>query len=174
MPPISPIKDENTGKTVKSATLTPFRTMSIDEVHRLITSDQRLAELTLAIRNAAAQGDEITARFLKQQTLPYVTPCGVFTRRRSDCLTEPSGLVVVDIDHLESAEETENLRQQLFDDPYLCPALVFISPTGRGVKAFVPCLHGQNPAEGIQWAMNYVHCMYDAENTQPGKGVDFE
>lgn len=56
MPPISPIKDENTGKTVKSATLTPFRTMSIDEVHRLITSDQRLAELTLAIRNAAAQG----------------------------------------------------------------------------------------------------------------------
>lgn len=20
--------------------------------------------------------------------------------------------------------------------------------------------------------MNYVHCMYDAENTQPGKGVD--
>lgn len=151
MPPISPIKDENTGKTVKSATLTPFRTMSIDEVHRLITSDQRLAELTLAIRNAAAQGDEITARFLKQQTLPYVTPCGVFTRRRSDCLTEPSGLVVVDIDHLESAEETENLRQQLFDDPYLCPALVFISPTGRGVKAFVPCLHGQNPAEGIQW-----------------------
>lgn len=69
MPPISPIKDENTGKTVKSATLTPFRTMSIDEVHRLITSDQRLAELTLAIRNAAAQGDEITARFLKQQTL---------------------------------------------------------------------------------------------------------
>ena len=62
MPPISPIKDENTGKTVKSATLTPFRTMSIDEVHRLITSDQRLAELTLAIRNAAAQGYEITDR----------------------------------------------------------------------------------------------------------------
>lgn len=46
------------------------------------------------------------------------------------------------------------------------------APPGRGVKAFVPCLHGQNPAEGIQWAMNYVHCMYDAENTQPGKGVD--
>lgn len=89
MPPISPKKDENTGKTVKSATLTPFKTMSIDEVHRLITSDQRLAELTLAIRNAAAQGDETTARFLKQQTLPYVTPCGVFTRRRSDCLTDP-------------------------------------------------------------------------------------
>ncbi len=109
---------------------------------------------------------------LKQQTLPYVTPCGVFTRRRSDCLTESSGLVVVDIDHLESAEETENLRQKLFDDPYLCPALVFVSPTGRGVKAFVPCPAGQDSTEAVRWAMNYVHCMYDAENTQPGKGVD--
>lgn len=172
MPPISPIKDENTGKTVKSATLTPFRTMSIDEVHRLITSDQRLTELTLAIRNAAAQGDETTARFLKQQTLPYVTPCGVFTRRRSDCLKLPSGLVVVDVDHLDSPDEAGRLKQLLFKDPYLAPVLVFISPTGRGVKAFVPCPIGKDSTEAVRWAMNYVHCMYDAENTQPGKGVD--
>ena len=172
MPPISPIKDENTGKTVKSATLTPFRTMSIDEVHRLITSDQRLAELTLAIRNAAAQGDETTARFLKQQTLPYVTPCGVFTRRRSDCLKLPSGLVVVDVDHLDSPDEAGRLKQLLFKDPYLAPVLVFISPTGRGVKAFVPCPIGKDSTEAVRWAMNYVHCMYDTENTQPGKGVD--
>ena len=172
MPPISPMKGGATGKIVKSATLTPLRTLELNEVYQLITANKRLITLTQAIREAALQGDDNNCRMLKQQTLPYVTPCGVFTRRRSDCLTEPSDLVVVDIDHLESAEETENLRQQLFDDPYLCPALVFISPTGRGVKAFVPCLHGQNPAEGIQWAMNYVHCMYDAENTQPGKGVD--
>ena len=172
MPPISPKKDENTGKTVKSATLTPFKTMSIDEVHRLITSDQRLAELTLAIRNAAAQGDETTARFLKQQTLPYVTPCGVFTRRRSDCLKLPSGLVVVDVDHLDSPDEAGRLKQLLFKDPYLAPVLVFISPTGRGVKAFVPCPIGKDSTEAVRWAMNYVHCMYDAENTQPGKGVD--
>ena len=172
MPPISPMKDGATGKTVKSATLTPLRTLELNEVYQLITANKRLITLTQAIREAALQGDDNNCRMLKQQTLPYVTPCGVFTRRRSDCHTEPSDLGVVDIDHLESAEETENLRQQLFDDPYLCPALVFISPTGRGVKAFVPCLHGQNPAEGIQWAMNYVHCMYDTENTQPGKGVD--
>lgn len=172
MPPISPIKDENTGKTVKSATLTPFKTMSFDEVHRLITSDQRLTELTLAIRNAAAQGDETTARFLKQQTLPYVTPCGVFTRRRSDCLKLPSGLVVVDVDHLDSPDEAGRLKQLLFKDPYLAPVLVFISPTGRGVKAFVPCPIGKDSTEAVRWAMNYVHCMYDTENTQPGKGVD--
>ena len=63
------------------------------------------------------KGDETAARFLKQQTLPYVTPAAYSPDDGSDCLTESSGLVVVDIDHLESAEETENLRQQLFDDP---------------------------------------------------------
>mgnify|MGYP000370433036 CR=1 FL=1 len=101
MPPISPVKDAATGKNVKSATLTPLRTLNLEEVYKLITSNERLATLTLAVRNAALRGDETACRCLKQQTLPYVTPCGVFTRRRSDCLTEPSDLVVVDIDHLD-------------------------------------------------------------------------
>lgn len=172
MPPISPIKDQATGKNVKNATLTPLRTVTLAEVYKIITSNERLAALTLEVRNAAQEGDENACRLLKQQKLPYVTPCGIFTRRRSDCLQESSGLVVVDIDHLESTEEAERLRQKLFDDPYLHPALVFISPTGRGVKAFVPCANSQNSAEGIRWAMNYVHCMYDTDHQQPGKGVD--
>ena len=45
MPPISPVKDAATGKTVKSATLTPLRTMSLEEVYKLITSNERLATL---------------------------------------------------------------------------------------------------------------------------------
>ena len=32
MPPISPMKDGATGKTVKSATLTPLRTLELNEV----------------------------------------------------------------------------------------------------------------------------------------------
>lgn len=172
MPPISPIKDKTTGRTVKSATLTPLRTINLEEIYKLITSNEKLTALTLEVRNAALWGDENTSRLLKQQTLPYVTPCGVFTRRRSDCLEEASGLVVVDIDHLESTEEAEKLRQLLFDDPYLCPALVFVSPTGQGVKAFVPCAIGQSATDGIRWAMNYVHCMYDTDHQQSGKGVD--
>lgn len=172
MPPISPIKDKTTGRTVKSATLTPLRTINLEEIYKLITSNERLTALTLEVRNAALWGDENTSRLLKQQTLPYVTPCGIFTRRRSDCLEELSGLVVVDIDHLESTEEAEKLRQLLFDDPYLCPALVFVSPTGQGVKAFVPCAIGQSATDGIRWAMNYVHCMYDTDHQQSGKGVD--
>ena len=143
MPPISPMKDGATRKIVKSATLTPLRTLELNEVYQLITANKRL-----------------------------ITPCGVFTRRRSDCLKLPSGLVVVDVDHLDSPDEAGRLKQLLFKDPYLAPVLVFISPTGRGVKAFVPCPIGKDSTEAVRWAMNYVHCMYDTENTQPGKGVD--
>lgn len=172
MPPISPVRDRMTGKVTKAATLVPLRTVDLAEVYRLITANKRLAELTAGIRQAALRNDNDACRLMKQQTLPYVTPCGIFSRRRSDCLTETSGLVVVDIDHLESTEEAETLRRRLFDDPYLRPALVFVSPTGRGVKAFVPCAAGQNAPDAVRCAMDYVHCMYDADTPQPGKGVD--
>ena len=33
MPPISPIKDKTTGRTVKSATLTPLRTINLEEIY---------------------------------------------------------------------------------------------------------------------------------------------
>lgn len=172
MPPISPIRDKMTGKVEKAASLVPLRTVDLPEVYQLITANERLAALTDEIRRAALHDDSDTCRLLKQQTLPYVTPCGVFSRRRSDCLTETSGLVVVDIDHLESAEETETLRQKLFDDTYLQPVLVFVSPTGRGVKAFVPYPSGQEAAEAVRLAMDYVHCMYDTGAPRAGKGVD--
>ena len=170
--PISPVKDSGTGQIIKPATLKPYKTMTLQEVYRTITANTRLQLLTDRVRRAFDSGDLSAYRALKQELLPYVTPCGTFARRRSDSLLEASGLVVVDIDHLESAEEAENLKQQLFVDSYLSPTLVFVSPTGRGVKAFVPYASGQTASEGIGWAMSYVHCMYDADYRQPGKGVD--
>ena len=179
MPPISPMKDGAPGKPVKSATLTPLRTLELNEVYQLITANKRLITLTQAIREAALQGDDNNCRMLKQQTLPYVTPCGTFGRRRSDSLLEASGLVVVDIDHLDSADEAARLRRQLFEDPFLRPELVFISPCGQGVKAFVPYTPDpalpdvrQNAAESIRWAMDYVQCVYADGNRNSAKGVD--
>ena len=175
MPPISPMKDGATGKTVKSATLTPLRTLELNEVYQLITANKRLITLTQAIREAALQGDDNNCRMLKQQTLPYVTPCGVFSYRKSDRLTEPSGLIVVDIDHLDSCQEAEKLKKELFDDLLLCPVLTFTSPSGHGVKAFIPYDPAripdtrQNASENIYWAMNYIEAVYDSHSIHPDK-----
>lgn len=179
MPPISPVRDEN-GRTVKYPTLTPYQEIALKEVWKLVTSNLRLQELTDSVRAAAESGDEKAYRRLKQETLPYVTPCGIFSYRQSDRLTAPSGLTVVDIDHLDSLEEAEALRRRLFDDPFLHCALVFVSPSGRGVKAFVPydldrkADVKQNAAENIYWLMNYVQFTYgNPEKADTGnKGVD--
>ena len=157
--PISPVKDGGTGQIIKPATLKPYKTMTLQEVYRTITANTRLQLLTDRVRRAFDSGDLSAYRALKQELLPYVTPCGTFARRRSDSLLEASGLVVVDIDHLDSAD--------------------FISPCGQGVKAFVPYTPDpalpdvrQNAAESIRWAMDYVQCVYADGNRNSAKGVD--
>ena len=93
-----------------------------------------------------------------------------------------------DIDHLDSRGEAEKLKRQLFDDRLLHPVLAFTSPSGYGVKAFIPYDLAripdtrQNTSENIHWAMNYVQAIYDFHSSHPdgedkktnrsGKGVD--
>ena len=185
LPPISPVKDSTTGRIIQPPTLTPYKEITLQEVYKLITSSERLKTLTETVRRATENGDEKVYRMLKQQTLPYVTPCGVFSYRKSDSLTGPSGLIVVDIDHLDSRREAEKLKRQLFDDLLLRPVLAFTSPRGHGVKAFIPYDLAripdtkQNTSENIHWAMNYVQAVYgfhsnsaDNKKNHPGKGVE--
>ena len=188
LPPISPVKDSTTGRIIQPPTLTPYKEITLQEVYKLITSSERLKTLTETVRRATENGDEKVYRMLKQQTLPYVTPCGVFSYRKSDSLTGPSGLIVVDIDHLDSRQEAEKLKRQLFDDLLLRPVLAFTSPSGHGVKAFIPSDlaripdTNQNISENIHGAMNYVQAIYDFHSSHPdredkktnhsGKGVD--
>lgn len=171
--PIAPQRNPQ-GQTLKAATLTPVMEVSPAEVYQLITCNEPLRLATSRVRNAA------DIRAAKAALLPYVTPCGVFTRRNCHSLLKPSGLVVVDIDHLDSLQEAERMRRTLFDDPFLCPVLCFISPGGRGVKAFVPyrpehtANTAQDAAENMYWAMNYVEMAYgdDTQDRPSGKGVD--
>ena len=188
LPPISPVKDSTTGRIIQPPTLTPYKEITLQEVYKLITSSERLKTLTETVRRATENGYEKVYGMLKQQTLPYVTPCGVFSYRKSDSLTGPSGLIVVDIDHLDSRREAEKLKRQLFDDLLLRPVLAFTSPSGHGVKAFIPYDLAripdtkQNTSENIHWAMNYVQAIYDFHSSHPdredkktnhsGKGVD--
>ena len=95
MPPIAPIRNEQ-GQTVTPATLTPFCEVSVEQVYQMITCNENLKALTEQVRGA---GD---LRMAKASLLPYVTPCGTFIRRSSKFFASPSGLIVVDIDNLDS------------------------------------------------------------------------
>lgn len=159
MPPIAPIRDEQ-GRMITPPTLIPFSEVSVEQVFQLITCNEPLKALTEQVRNAQ------DIRAAKATLLPYVTPCGTFSRRSSKCFVTPSHLVVVDVDHLDSYQEALEMRHTLFDDPFLCPVLTFVSPSGRGVKAFVPCNNlyaadeARNATESMSWAMQYVQMAY--------------
>ena len=157
--PIAPQRNA-IGQFLKNASLTPVAEVSLEQVFKLITEDEQLKELTCRVRSAKDM------RAAKASLLPYVTPCGVFTKRKADGLVMPAGLVVIDIDHLPCADDAKRLKERLFGDAFLRPALVFVSPSGLGVKAFVPYSILRNPntfkniSENTRWAMNYVRMAY--------------
>ena len=110
MPPIAPIKDEH-GQLVTPPTLIPCCEVSVEQVFQMITCNENLKVLTEQVRNS----EDI--RTAKASLLPYVTPCGTFSRRSSKCLIDPSLLTVVDIDYLTSYQEAVEMRKTLFNDP---------------------------------------------------------
>lgn len=175
MPPIAPVRNEE-GRIVTPATLLPFCEISVEQVFQMITCNEKLRVLTEQVRNAPDM------RTAKATLLPYVTPCGTFTRRNSKCFLSSSRLIVIDVDHLDSNEEAAGMRRTLFDDPFLRPVLTYISPSGRGVKAFVPtgtpfpADEIQNVTESINRAMQYVEMVYtpttDIAARTTAKGVD--
>ena len=68
-----------------------------------------------------------------KNNLPAVTPSGTFSPdRKAEMLTRHSGLIVIDFDDVDDVEQ---LKKALAALP--CVALVFISPSGKGVKPFV-------------------------------------
>lgn len=143
--PIAPQKNTE-GKLITPATLVPRQTVTAEAIYRFITQSEWLREMTLRVRSAA------DVRAAKAALLPYVTPYGVFSRRNGRSLLTPSGLIPVDFDHLPSEEEARRVQRLLFDDVRLGVVLCFVSPGGKGVKAFVPSPQnpGLKPEENLQ------------------------
>ena len=152
MPPIAPLRDEQ-GRIVTPATLLPFCEVSVEQVFQMITCNENLRLLTEQVRNTP------DIRTAKATLLPYVTPCGTFTRRSGKCFVSPSRLIVIDVDHLDSYEEAVGMRRTLFDDPFLRPVLVYISPSGRGVKpSYPPECHIRQTRYGISQKAQTKRC----------------
>ncbi len=150
----------------------PSKSITAEELFLFITTDANLKAATENVRSAPDYGEA------KKRLLPFVTPCGIFSRRSKDNLTELSGLIPIDIDGLATRQEAEDLRDELFADNRLEPVLCFVSPSGRGVKAFVPYVIEDHPdrplpdvvSEIITVAMEYVAAVYGSCDTS-GKDI---
>ncbi|MFY9151682.1 MAG: BT4734/BF3469 family protein [Prolixibacteraceae bacterium] len=92
------------------------------EVYDLVTGNE-LAAITEKIRTGEAD---------KTKTLPSVTPSGTFSTRKDANLLEYSGIICADFDHVNIG-----LKDTLAGDSFLNPSLVFVSPSGNGLKVFI-------------------------------------
>ena len=71
------------------------------------------------------------ARQFKASTFDYCTFSGMFQTRNDKALISHSGLLCIDFDHLQNVDL---LRKQLLQDEYFETQLLFVSPSGDGIK----------------------------------------
>lgn len=105
--------------------------------------------------------DKSYARQYKARNFNYCTFSGTFNKRDDKALIRHSGLLCIDFDHLENIEEVKKI---LLLDEYFETQLLFVSPSGDGLKWIVEI--NTNQATHQQWFQaisNYLQHTYSLE-----------
>lgn len=146
------------------------------EEENLRVQVNRIRALTKNLETLKAEGaaeavqksEQITIDNLKKK-LPAVTWSGTFSQRKAEKIKEYSGLICIDIDKLES-EELYRRRMELRSDPYTF--VMFISPSGKGLKVIVPVKGGvEKQLVNFLGLQQYYNDTYKIQIDQSGKDV---
>lgn len=109
----------------------PNATINLKEVAQLIMGEEYKQKI-YTLRNL---NDKAASKTYKAQSFDYVTFSGTFSQRADKNLLKHSGLLTLDFDELPELEET---KAKLLIDEYFETELLFISPTGNGLKWIIP------------------------------------
>jgi hypothetical protein len=109
----------------------PAKTVTLIEVYDLLRSGI-FVNSTNKLRTCTEKEE---ARNFKAVSFDYVTFSGTFTKRADKELIKHSGLLTVDFDHVSDIPE---LKQKLLADDFFETELLFISPSGDGLKWIIP------------------------------------
>jgi len=104
---------------------TPYKTVNIGDVFTVITSD-KYKSLTEQLRKLP---DKQSYNEFKESQLDYVSFSGEFKQRSNNGIIQHSNLFCIDLDNLQSVDETRAKIKELFE-----PHLMFVSPSGKGLK----------------------------------------
>ena len=129
---------------ISTATI-PTETLTLRDVWERIRTDSDLHERTEELRTLILTDGEEAYRTRKRETLPSVTFGGVFDYRSRDSrklqelgrtgLLSLSGYITIDIDHIsQTGLSLEELRDKLSRDRGTGVRLIFVSPSGDGLK----------------------------------------
>ena len=113
--------------------------------------------------------DPKQARLFKASTFDYCTFSGMFQTRNDKALISHSGLLCIDFDHLQSVDL---LRNQLLQDEYFDTQLLFVSPSGDGLKWIITIDTKQSTHSNYFAAVaNYIQRTYGVEVDKSGRDI---
>ena len=143
----------------------PKDTLSIIEVYELIKSTQN-SSITEQLRTIQAKDE---ARKFKAAKFDYATFSGTFSKRNDKALLNHSGLLTIDFDHISDLQQ---LKNQLLNDEYFETELLFVSPSGDGLKWIIPIDITEATHQNFFNAIaNYIKEAYQLEVDKSGKDV---
>ncbi|MEI8049562.1 MAG: BT4734/BF3469 family protein, partial [Bacteroidota bacterium] len=112
-----------------TSNITPLKTMDLRNVWMIILSDE-LKAVTQKVRSGKASKTDI---------LPFITASGQFRKRNLQDLITYSGIISIDLDNCDIG-----MKNSLENDPFLQPSLIFVSPSGTGLKLFYQLAHADS------------------------------
>ena len=113
--------------------------------------------------------DKEYAKEFKIKNFDYVTFSGTFTTRNDKNLISYSNLICFDFDGLENVEET---KKNLCNDPYFDTQLLFVSPSGNGLKWVIHNpLHQSGHQDFFNAVANYLLTTYSLKVDMSGKDI---
>lgn len=143
----------------------PSQTLRLDKIFKLITGNAYKA-ITQELREIK---DIKEKRKFKANRFDYVTFSGVFERRNDKYLLKHSNLITIDFDHLNNIDK---VRQQLLSDPYFDTEMLFVSPSGDGLKWIVRInLDEATHSEYFLAITNYIKQTYNIDVDASGKDI---
>jgi len=143
----------------------PYKNITLVEAYKLVRSEA-YAKNTRQLRSLK---DPAEARAFKASQFNYATFSGVFSSRKDKALTKHSGLVTIDFDHVNDVRQ---LKDQLLRDEYIATEMLFVSPSGDGLKWIIPmCDKDTSHSDFFMAVAKYIRDTYHLDIDQSGRDV---
>jgi len=131
----------------------PSGVTDLQRVYNLVISDE-YRERTEHLRSIT---DPKEAGRYKIQNFDYITPAGIFTKRSDQALIAFSGLTCIGFDQVANVGE---LRARLLMDKYFETQILFVSPSGNGLKWFIRIDPKVSYTDFFRAIQNYIRQAY--------------
>ena len=143
----------------------PAKEMTLTEAFKLIKSES-YGKQTNQLRSIQSKEE---ARKFKASKFDYATFSGTFSKRNDKALLNHSGLLTIDFDHIPNLQE---LKNQLLQDEYFETELLFVSPSGDGLKWIITIDITENKHQNFFKAISaYIKEVYRQEVDKSGKDI---